>query len=106
MTIQEFLVDLRKQPFLISISREDHIVASIGISGIEPRSIAAIGKMHARSLDIKNKFEAVVGKTICEFNILGAAKAFVETAGGKNVAPSKRGIARVKLPRRRRPVSS
>src|SRR4051795_7789097 len=106
MTIQEFLADLRKQPFLISISREDHVVASIGIRSIEPCSIAPIGKMHAHSLDIKNKFEAVVGKPICEFNVLGTAKAFIETTSGKNVASSKRGIACVELPRRCRPVPS
>src|SRR6186713_2081511 len=105
MTIQEFLADRRKQPFLIPISRKNYIVASIGIRCIKPRSIAAIGIMHACSLDIKNKLEAVVGKPICEFHILGAAETFVETAGGKNVVPSKRGVASVKLPRRRRPIS-
>ena len=106
MTIPELLADRRKQPFLVPISREDHIVASIGIRSIEPRSKAALGKMHACRLHVENKVEALVGKPIREFNILGAAKAFVEAAGSQNVAPSKRGIARVELARRRRPVSS
>src|SRR4029453_793135 len=105
MKIEKLPADVREQPFLLPISREDHVVASIGICCVEPCSIAAIGKMHACRLEVKNKLKAVAGKPICEFNILCAAKTLVETAGSKNVAPSKRGIARIELPRRRRPVS-
>src|ERR1700733_10186163 len=106
MTIPEILADRRKQPFLVPISREDHVVAPIGIRGIEPRPKAALGEVHACRLHVENKAETLVGKPVREFNILGAAKAFVETPGSQDVAPSKRSIARVKLARRRRQVSS
>jgi hypothetical protein len=106
VAILELLTDRRQQPLLIPISREDHIVASVSICRVEPRSEAAIGEMHARRLDIENKLKAVVGKTICQFDIFGTAKVFVEAADSQNMAPSKRGIARVKLPRRCRPISS
>ena len=101
MTIQELPADRRQQPSLIPISREDHIVASIGICRVEPRPVAAIGKMHASRFDIEDKIEAIAGEPVGEFNILGASKAFIETACSQDVTPPKRGIARVELPRRR-----
>jgi len=57
-------------------------------------------------LHVEYKIEALVGKPIREFNIFGAAKALVEAADSQNVASSKRGIARVELTCRCRPVSS
>jgi hypothetical protein len=89
MTILKLLADLRKQPFLVPIAREDYIVASIGVRSIEPRSKAAFGEMHAFRLHVEDKIEALVRKPICEFNIFGAAKALVETADSQNVASSK-----------------
>ena len=106
VTILELLTDRRQQPFLIPISREDHIVASVSICRVEPRSEAAIGKMHAHRLDIENELKAVIGEAVCKFDILGAAKVFVEAADSQNVAPSKRSISGIELPRRCRPVSS
>src|ERR1700722_899844 len=55
MTIPKLLPDRQKQPFLVPISREDHIVAAIGVRHIEPRSKTSLGKMHACRLKIKNK---------------------------------------------------
>ena len=106
MSILEFPTDRRKQPLLIPISRENYIVASIGKRNIKPRSEAAIGKMHACRPNIENKFEAVTGKSVCEFDILGATKVFIETTGSHNAAASKRGISGVELPRSRLPIPS
>ena len=104
MSLFEFPTDRRKQPALIPISRENYIVASVGKRYIKPRPEAAIGKMQASRPNVENKFEAVTGKSVCEFDILGATKFFIEATGSDNAAASKRGVSSVELPRSRLPI--
>jgi hypothetical protein len=106
MTIVELFANDRKEPRLIPVPREDHIVASIHVRGIKPCSERTLGEMHTSRPNVEDKTEPFIGKPVREFNIFGTAKAFVEAAGSKNVAPTKRGIACVELTRRGCPISS